>query len=205
MNDFVVYGHKGSGSVPIEATLVLLGLGYDTIEPASIGAEAMAAVNPMQQIPALRLPNGEVMTETGAILLYLADNYRPAGLAPALDSRERGAFLRWLFFVSSQIHALVWARDVPARLAARGGDEKIILARTADRIAHCWAVMDRQIQCGLYSLGDTLSVLDLYVTVASCWGPRRARFKQVAPRLAEAVKRVETDQRLARLWAERLW
>ena len=52
-------------------------------------------------------------------------------------------------------------------------------------------------------LGDTLSVLDLYVTVISRWGPRRRRFYEVAPRLGEVARRIDTDPRLAELWAAR--
>jgi GST-like protein len=52
-------------------------------------------------------------------------------------------------------------------------------------------------------LGDAISVLDLYMTVASRWGPRRKAFYAVAPKLAEVVRRVDADPRLAELWAAR--
>jgi GST-like protein len=65
-------------------------------------------------------------------------------------------------------------------------------------------MMDAQVSPGRYILGEDLSVLDLYVSVVSCWGPRRARFNQEAPRMAEVVRRVDQDARLEALWAERL-
>jgi GST-like protein len=64
--------------------------------------------------------------------------------------------------------------------------------------------MDAQVSPGRYILGEDLSVLDLYVTVESCWGPRRARFYQEAPKMAEVVRRVDQDPRLVALWNERL-
>lgn len=48
-----------------------------------------------------------------------------------------------------------------------------------------------------------MSVLDLYVTVVSRWGPRRVRFYEAAPKMAEVVKRVDADPRLAEFWAKR--
>ena len=63
--------------------------------------------------------------------------------------------------------------------------------------------MDAQVEPGRYILGDSLSVLDLYVAVLSRWGPRRRRFYEVAPKLAPVVRRVDADPRLARLWADR--
>ncbi|MGH6918622.1 MAG: hypothetical protein ACREJ0_13080 [Geminicoccaceae bacterium] len=71
---YVVYGQKGTGSVPVEATLLLLGEPYELLQPAplenpeagDLDAEAMARINPMQQVPALILANGALMTESAA-------------------------------------------------------------------------------------------------------------------------------------------
>jgi GST-like protein len=46
-------------------------------------------------------------------------------------------------------------------------------------------------------------MLDLYVTVLSRWTPHRKRFYRVAPRMAQVVRRVDADPRLAEFWAER--
>jgi GST-like protein len=209
---YVVYGQKGTGSVPVEATLLLLGEPYELLERAptakpeagDIGGEAMARVNPIQQIPALVLPDGELMTESAAILIHLADSHPAAHLSPARDDPRRPAFLRWMVYVSAQIYALVWARDDPGRLAADEAHKPVILERTAERMAHCWRLMDAQVSPGRYILGEDLSVLDLYVTVVSHWGPRRPRFYQEAPRMAEVVRRVDQDPRLQAFWSERL-
>jgi GST-like protein len=199
---YVVYGQKGTGSVPVEATLLLLGEPYEVIERGP--SEDRPAGNPMQQVPVLALPNGELMTESAAILIHLADSHPAARMSPALDDPRRPAFLRWMVYVSAQIYALVWARDDPGRLAAEEAHNAVILERTAERMAYCWRMMDAQVSPGRYILGEDLSVLDLYVTVVSCWGPRRARFYQEAPKLAEVVRRVDQDARLLEFWAERL-
>ncbi|HZY54348.1 MAG TPA: glutathione S-transferase family protein [Reyranella sp.] len=55
------------------------------------------AINPMGKVPAIK--HGEtVVTETGAILCYLADAFPAAKLAPPVGAR--GAYYRWLFFVA---------------------------------------------------------------------------------------------------------
>jgi GST-like protein len=199
---YVVYGQKGTGSVPVEATLLLLGEPYEVVERGP--SEDRPAGNPMQQVPVLVLPNGELMTESAAILIHLADSHPAARMSPALDDPRRPAFLRWITYVSAQIYALVWLRDDPGRLAVDEAHKPVILERTAERIAYCWRMMDAQVSPGRYILGEDLSVLDLYVTVVSCWGPRRARFYQEAPKLAEVVRRVDQDPRLAEFWAARL-
>lgn len=202
-----VYGAKGSGSIPVEATLRLLDIPYEVVEaPAWAGpAEQakVAPVNPLKQVPALALPSGEVMTESAAILLWLADAHPRARLAPALDDPGRGQFLRWMVYLPASIYSLFWVRDDPSRLAADKAHEAVIKDRTAERIADCWRMMDAQVEPGRYILGERLSVLDLYVTVMSRWTPRRQRFYALAPKMAEVVRRVDADPRLADFWGER--
>jgi GST-like protein len=198
---YVVYGQKGTGSVPVEAALLLLGEPYEVVDRPT--DEVMAWVSPLLQVPALVLPNGEVMTESAAILIYLADSHPAARLSPPLDDPRRPAFLRWMSYVSAQIYALIWVTDDPGRLAAEEAHKEVILARVRERMAYCWRMMNAQVSPGRYILGEDLSVLDLYVTVVSCWGPRRARFYQEAPKMAEVVRRVDQDPRLVALWNER--
>lgn len=205
---YTIYGALGSGSVPVEATLTLLGQPYAVIEAPTWEGESeqakVAVVNPLKQIPALITPAGETITESAAILIWLADNHPQAGLAPALNSPLRAQFLRWMTFIPASIYSLFWVRDDPSRLV---GDDVAMQARvkaaTADRIADCWAMMESQLEPGRYLLGDQMSVLDLYVAVVSRWGPRRVRFYEAAPRMAEVVRRVDADPRLAAFWAER--
>jgi GST-like protein len=78
------------------------------------------------------------------------------------------------------------------------------MERTCERMAHCWRAMDSQVNPGRYILGDDLTVLDLYVAIVSHWGPRRQRFYQEAPKMAEAVQRVDQHPRLVDVWAKRL-
>ena len=202
-----IYGAIASGSLPIEAALTLIGLPYDLIDGApwvsAKAAAAVAKINPMRQVPTLVLPGGEVMTESAAILIWLADRYPQAHLAPQLLSRRRPAFLRWMSFVSSSIYALYWVKDDPSRLAADKAHEPVIVERSLARITDCWRMMDAQVDPGRYLLGDDLSVLDLYVTVVSRFRPRRKTFYAAAPRMADVVRRVDADPRLAGFWAER--
>jgi GST-like protein len=211
---YTIFGALGSGSVPVEATLTLLGQPYAVVEaPTWEGAAQqakVAGVNPLKQIPALVTPDGETITESAAILIWLADRHPEARLAPSLDSPLRGQFLRWMVFVPAAIYSLFWVRDDPSRLG--GPDPEIgarIKAATADRIAECWGMMESQLTPlsekigGRYLLGDDLTVLDLYVAVVSRWGSRRKRFYEVAPRMSQVVRRVDDDPRLTDFWAKR--
>ncbi len=204
---FIVHGAEGTGSVTVEAALTLLGLPYEVVEAPSPGDPAamarFATINPMRQVPALIPPSGGLMTESAAILVWLAETHPQGRLAPPAGGPGRAQFLRWMSFVSAAIYSFYWIRDEPLRLAADPAHATVIEQRTAERIAHCWAVMEAQLRPGRYLLADELSVLDLYVTVISRWRPGRRRFYEVAPRMGEVVRRVDADPRLTALWARR--
>lgn len=202
-----VYGARGSGSVAVEAALVLLGMPYELVEGATWASaaarERVSEASPMRQIPTLVLPGGEVMTESAAILIHLADTHPSARLAPATDDPRRARFLRWMLHVSSAIYALHWIKPDVRRIGAPPALRDAVVDAVHARIATCWSAMDAQLEPGRYLLGDELTVLDLYVTVVSRFGPWRPRFREAAPRLWPVVRRVDDDPRLAAFWADR--
>ena len=210
---YTVYGAVGSGSVPVEAALTLIGAPYTVIEAVTWEGEAerdkVAPVNPLRQIPALITPpdssgKRETITESAAILIWLAEQHPEAALAPEAGDPRRAQFLRWMSFVPAAVYSMFWVRDEPSRL---GGDDpaaqELIRRRTAERIADCWAAMENQITPGRFLLGAELTVLDLYVSVVSRWTPHRARFHQVAPRMGEVMRRVDALPGLTAFWADR--
>jgi GST-like protein len=206
---YLLYSAQGSGGVAVEAALTLMGRAYELVEAmtfevddAASGDKVLAA-NPMRQVPALVLPDGEILTESAAILVRLGELHPDAGLAPGPDDPGRGQFLRWMSFVSSAIYSFYWQKDDPFRLVAAPAAHPAYDANIQDRISACWAMMESQVAPGPWILGERLSVLDLYVTVVSRFRPRRQRFYAVAPRMGEIVRRLDTDPRLVTLWAER--
>ena len=99
-----LYGSLGSGSAAVEAALAETGASYevaviDTKEDAHL-SETFRRINPRQQVPALQLPDGSVMTEGSAMLLHLADAFPEADLAPrpgtpARAQHDRGGKRTW--------------------------------------------------------------------------------------------------------------
>lgn len=113
------------------------------------------AINPKGYVPALRLPDGEVMTEGAVLVQYIADHAPEAKLAPPPGTRERYRFLAWLNFIATELHkgtspffnALAGA-DFKSQLEQRVGGKLAILAA---------AVKDRP-----YLMGERFTVADGY-------------------------------------------
>ncbi len=84
-----------------------LGVAFD-VKHVEYGAEMKSseylAINPMGKVPALQHGDG-VVTETGAILTYLAETFADKGLIPASGTPARAAFYRWMFFIAGPLEA----------------------------------------------------------------------------------------------------
>lgn len=204
----ILYGAPHSGAVAVDAVLTLLGLPYELIEGRTWQSEAarkrVGAANPKRQIPTLVFPDGEVVTESAAILIGLADRHSEARLAPATGDAMRFQFLRWMVFVSASIYSLHWIKPDPGRIGASPAERERIVAGIHDAIVANWALMDEAVNPAPFLLGAELTVLDIYVAVVSTFGPWRPRFTEAAPKLAKVVRRVDADPRLAALFKARL-
>jgi glutathione S-transferase len=99
-DELVFYTNPQSRGLTTHWMLEEIGCPY-RMEIKQYGPEMKApdylAINPMGKVPAIKHGDA-VVTETGAILCYLADSFPGAKLAPAVGGR--GAYYRWLFFVS---------------------------------------------------------------------------------------------------------
>ena len=61
------------------------------------------AVNPMGQVPVLRIDDGDALTENPAILQYVADRFPGAGISAA-SAEERSRLHQWLCFIGTELH-----------------------------------------------------------------------------------------------------
>jgi len=65
------------------------------------------AINPAGKVPAIE-DDGLVMTESGAIVTYLADKFGDAGLIPEVGSKARGKYEQWSYFVLCELEQPLW-------------------------------------------------------------------------------------------------
>ncbi len=103
-------------------------------------------INPMGKIPVLK--DGDVIiTETPAILVYLADKYPNAGLAPAIDDPDRADYLRWLFFYGSCFEPacvdMAMKRETPPSMAGWGKPEDVLETLSAGLKRGPWLLGER--------------------------------------------------------------
>lgn len=114
------------------------------------------AINLMGKVPTI-VHRGVVVTETAAIIAYLADAFPAAQLAPPVGDPSRGAYYRWLFFGAGCIEPALLEKmmnrpPVERKAAVGWGSYEEVVAALK-------AVLDK----GPYLLGDKFSAADIYV------------------------------------------
>jgi len=122
---------------------------------------AYLAVNPMGKVPAI-VHDGALVTEQVAIVIYLADLYPEAGLAPAIGDSLRGPYLRWTIYYASCFEPAVTdralKREPPQPSMASYGDFDTMLKTLTDQLAR-----------GPYLLGEKFSAADVLWGTALTW------------------------------------
>jgi len=205
MEKYHLIASKGCGSMIVEAALALAKLPHEVemipyVEPGP-QRDRLLALNPLGQVPTLVLPDGRAMTESAAIILYIADQAPQAGLVPAAEDPARPLFLRWLAFIVAAIYPTFTYGDDPQRWAGDEDAGKHLRKATDEHRKTLWRYFAAQNPCRPWVLGETFSALDLYVAVMNMWRPGPAWFKTECPALADIAARVAKLDALAVVWA----
>lgn len=164
-----LYILPGACSLAPHIVLRELGMTFelDKVDPKAgktASGEDYKTVNPLGYVPALRLDNGEVLTEVSAIVQYLADQKPDAKLAPPPGTMERYRFVQWLNFIATELHKGFSPLFVPNLPDS-------VRSATIDRLGTRLAHVDRHLQGRQYLLGDTFTVADAYLFTITTWLP----------------------------------
>lgn len=153
-------------------------------------AEPYLALNPKSRVPALETDGG-IITETPAILGYVARIYPEANLAPLGDPFAMAELESLMSYLASWVHPAAahrhrgnrWADD-PAAIAE--------LRRKAPEVfGAAMHLVDQQFLRGPWAMGETYTVADPYLYVVTSWIPRDGLDMADFPRLADHFARME--------------
>jgi GST-like protein len=200
----VLYARDGWGSVLIEAQLDWYGLEYRReLVGDLLGSEqaraALAPVNPISQVPTLRRADGEVLTESVAITLYLSEMTGRNDFVPAPGEPTRAAFLRWLVFLATNVYPTFTYADLPSRFVAVEAAQAPFRAAVDEYARRLWKVVGAAAGEPWF-LGSRFSAIDIYIAVMTRWRPGRDWFKNNTERLHAIAHALDSEARLAGAW-----
>lgn len=178
---YTVIGAVKSRALRVLWTLEELGLEYDHIDAAP-HSEAITRVSPAGKVPVL-VADGDVLTDSVAIMTFLADRHGALGFAPGTVARARQDSLTHL--ILDEFDALLWtaARHsfvLPESLRLPAIKDSLIWEFTRSQ-AHMVARMDAT---GPFVMGDTMTIADILLAHCCGWAAN-AKFPITEPRLQD--------------------
>ena len=202
MKPLTLYTNPQSRGRIIRWMLEELNVPYD-VKVLQYGPQMKAAdflaLNPMGKVPVIT--HGDVVvTEAAAICAYLADQFADKQLAPALDSPQRAAYYRWLFFAAGPLEMATSAKAFGWRIDADNA-----ASVGAGLYADTLNALETALTKGPYICGEQFTAADVYVGSHIEWGmmfetlePRPAftRYVQRLQARKAAIKANELDDAL---------
>lgn len=150
---------------------------------------AYLALNPKGKVPALGLEDGAVLTEFGAIALWLAESDPQAGLAPA-DPTERARLLEMLDFIVGSVHMRGFTFDkVPQKFLADPDGQAALKAHGRAEVIKGLKVLSDMMGDAPYLIGR-FSVADSALFYVLDWAVQDGGY-DVPANLMACLKRIK--------------
>ena len=165
MTDLTFYTAPMSRGRIVRWMLEELAIPYDTVlvdlrVPADVAK--VQAVKAMAKVPTI-VHKGRTVSETAAILTYLAETFPAAELGPTAD--ERADYYRWMFFAAGPVEQAM----VNQALGAQPPAERQVMVGygTHERLVEA---LEQAIAARPYLTGDRFTAADLYMASQVGWG-----------------------------------
>lgn len=171
---YTLYWSPGSASMAPHAALEEIGAKYElkTID-LSTGKQRdpeYLKLNPNGKVPTLVVDGRQVMFESAAITMYLADRHPEAGLSPAAADSARGHYYQWMTHLTNTLQPAMLRFYYPDRITNDPEGAVGIAERARDDIVDIWGRIDQHLKSvGPYFLGDRFSAADLFAFTLSTW------------------------------------
>lgn len=191
MSDIILYHCPMSRAAIARWTLEELGEPYEVVTVDirdGLGGRTpdYLKINPMGKVPAIT--HGEVAAaENPAIAVYLGDAFPDKGLAPRIGDRDRGEYLRLMFWAAACIEPAMMQAHLKfetKRVQAGWGDAELV-----------FDVLEQTVSRGDWVLGDTFSFADVIIGSGVTYA---VQFGMMEDRPAFAAYRERLDARPAR-------
>lgn len=157
-----LYGNLESGNVyKVRLAMAQLGMAHRRVEVNQVRGEPMSpafrAINPAGKVPAVQFDDGAILSESGAILFYLAQG---RALWPKATWDQTQA-LRWMFFEQYSHEPCIAVNRYLLRFSGEPERHAGRLLANAERGRHALAVMEEHLSRNDWFAGDAYSIADI--------------------------------------------
>lgn len=200
---YTLYGTDESGSCMIEIALPRCAVQWHRVDASSwqegAGTEALARINPLKQIPTLVTPDGQVLTESAAILIHLGLEYPDSELLAG----NRAQILRGLVYIAANCYSAIGIIDYPQRWLGDADPAAQTQLTTGTRryLHQAWVVFAEQFADQLFAPSGAPNALGIMAAAVSRWDAAREALEALAPGFAQTLAQVDADPIVAPVFA----
>lgn len=166
-----LYFAPGSCALASHIALVDAGADYEAIL-IDFKSEAQRkpdymAINPKARVPSLVTPRG-ILTETPAILAFIAQSHPQAKLAPT-DPFEFAQAQSFNSYICATLHVAHAHKGRGYRWADEPSSFADMQRKVPKSVGDCFALIERNMFKGPWVLGDSYSICDPYLFTVAQW------------------------------------
>lgn len=188
---YTLYTIPGSCSSGITVLLEKLQLEYTPVRRDDVAN--YSEIVPTNQVPALQTPDGQIITEGAAIVLYLLEKHN-SPMLPG-DLAQKAEFFRWLFFDYATLHPAYGRMfAVQYKVQIDETEKRNAVQQMSQYTSSLWAILDKELTKKQFITGDQPTIVDYLAAVYSSWGKN---FQGIDIILGDNVKKlIETVSNL---------
>jgi glutathione S-transferase len=150
------------------------------------------AINPKGRVPALKTPRG-IVTETPAILAFIAQSFPEARLAPLSDPFAFAQLQAFATYLCATVHVAHAHRGRGYRWANDEASFADMKRKVPETVGACFELIETRMFRGPWAMGEDYSIADPYLFTLASWlegdGVDIARFPRVADHRARMAER----------------
>ena len=158
-------------SIRARWTLQELGVAFEAVTINLLAGEnrssAFLKINPAGKVPVL-VDGDVVLTESIAIVLYLAEKYPERRLVPT-DLAGRAQLNRWLLFTTTELEQPLWRITRHTRLYPEDKRLPGEVALARDEFTAMAGILEEHMNARTFVMGDTVTVADFVLGYTLDW------------------------------------
>lgn len=182
---YKLFASPATASQAVHWMLIELGVPFEIevldFDRGEQKSPAYRHINPSGVVPTL-IVDGQLVTETGAILMLLAERHPEFAFAPPLGTSERAEWLQYMVWLANGPMATfrLWfyETDLP------GVDRNAIRAR----IERYWDQVDRRLAGRSFAIGTQMTTVDFQLTMLMRWSRKMPKPATCWPNIATYLK-----------------
>jgi glutathione S-transferase len=149
-------------------------------------------LNPKGRVPALVTDRG-VLTETPAVLQFIAQSFPQANLAPANDPFLLAKMNEFNSYLCSTVHVNHAHRGRGYRWADDAAAHEAMKKKVPQNMADCFTLIEERMLQGPWVLGERFSTSDPYLFTVARWLEGDGVDVQRFPKVADHMRRMQEE------------